>query len=49
MDLEVGAPRLTLLGFEDAFGHLLPSPHISAARAEELAQAFDEQLGALRR
>jgi len=49
MDLEVGAPRLKLLGFEDAFGNLLPSPDISAARAEELARAFDEQLGALRR
>jgi hypothetical protein len=49
LDLDVKAPRLTLLGFEDAFGSLLPSPQISALTADHLVAAFDEQLGLLRR
>jgi membrane-anchored protein YejM (alkaline phosphatase superfamily) len=49
MDMEVAAPRLTLLGFEDAYGNLLPTPTIAPHMVEHLASAFDEQLGLLRR
>lgn len=49
MDLDVRAPRLTLLGFEDSYGHLLPSPAITPLLADQLRVAFDEQLALLRR
>jgi membrane-anchored protein YejM (alkaline phosphatase superfamily) len=49
MDLEMRAPRLTVLGFEDSFGNLLPSPTITPELADELVAGFDEELGLLRR
>lgn len=49
MDLDVRAPRLTLLGFEDQYGRLQPSPAITPLLVDQLRSAFDEQLGLLRR
>ena len=49
MDLDAHTPRVTLLGFEDAFGRLLPSPSLTPAIADHLVAALDEQLGLLRR
>jgi len=48
MDMEMAAPHLTLLGFEDAYGNLAPSPNIAPHLVDHLASAFDEQLGLLR-
>jgi membrane-anchored protein YejM (alkaline phosphatase superfamily) len=42
-------PDLTLLGFEDNLGHLLPSPELSDSEMTALFAALDEQLSLLRR
>jgi hypothetical protein len=37
-----------VLGFEDALGHLLPTPELSEQGASELVEALDAQLAVLR-
>jgi membrane-anchored protein YejM (alkaline phosphatase superfamily) len=49
LDLDLTRPSLSLLGFEDEFARLLPTPELSEREVDELARAFDEQLSILRR
>lgn len=48
MDFDLRRPEITLLGFEDVFGHLIPTPELSQAQADDLAISLEEQLLALR-
>jgi hypothetical protein len=49
LDLDLTRPALSLLGFEDEFGRLLPTPELSEREVDEIARAFDDQLSILRR
>jgi phosphoglycerol transferase MdoB-like AlkP superfamily enzyme len=49
LDLELGAPSVTLLGFENALGQLEPTPALTEREANGLAAAFEEELSNLRR
>jgi hypothetical protein len=49
LDLDLTRPSLSLLGFEDEFGRLLPTPDLSGREVDEIAGAFDDQLSILRR
>jgi arylsulfatase A-like enzyme len=48
LDLDLTRPYLTLLGFEDVAGRLLPNPELTDREVDELSTAFDEQLSILR-
>ncbi len=49
MDLDLRAPRLTLLGFEDELGHLAAAPDLSKAQADALEISLEEHFLLLRR
>jgi hypothetical protein len=49
LDLDLTRPSVTLLGFEDAYGRLQPTPDLSQAEVDALAGAFEDQLTVLRR
>lgn len=49
LDLETREPQITLLGFEDAFGHLIATPALSSVAEDRLVGSFEEQLALLRR
>jgi membrane-anchored protein YejM (alkaline phosphatase superfamily) len=49
IDLELREPQITLLGFEDALGHLIATPALSPATEDRLVGSFEEQLSLLRR
>jgi phosphoglycerol transferase MdoB-like AlkP superfamily enzyme len=49
IDLGLNAPSLTLLGFENELGQLVPTPALSEREAAELATAFEDELSNLRR
>lgn len=49
LDLDMTRPTVSLLGFEDEFGRLLPTPELSEREVDEIARAFDDQLSILRR
>jgi hypothetical protein len=49
LDFDMTRPALSLLGFEDEFGRLLPTPELSEREVDEIARAFDDQLSILRR
>ncbi|HTV22622.1 MAG TPA: sulfatase-like hydrolase/transferase [Polyangiaceae bacterium] len=49
LDLDLTRPALSLLGFEDDRGKLLPPAELSESEVDEIARAFEEQLSILRR
>lgn len=49
LDLDPRAPELTVLGFEDALGHLIATPDLGQGREDQLVHALEAQLLTLRR
>jgi hypothetical protein len=49
IDLGLGAPSITLLGFENELGQLEPTPALTDREATELAAVFEDELSNLRR
>ena len=49
LDFVARAPQITLLGFEDALGHLVPTPALTAEVQDGVVRALEEQLLLLRR
>ncbi|HKO95085.1 MAG TPA: sulfatase-like hydrolase/transferase [Polyangiaceae bacterium] len=49
LDFDSRAPEVTVLGFEDAFGHLIPTPDLGQGGEDRLVQALETQLLTLRR
>lgn len=48
LDLDMRSPNVTILGFEDRFGNLVPTPELSSASTERIATAFRQELSLLR-
>jgi hypothetical protein len=48
MDLQLRRPHVTLLGFEDELGRLMPAPQLSQKQADGIAGALEEQFLTLR-
>lgn len=48
LDLSLERPWVTLLGFEDEKGHLVPTPSLTEVDTEALAAAFEDHLALLR-
>jgi hypothetical protein len=49
IDLGLNAPSVTLLGFENELGQLVPTPVLNERESGELAAAFEDELSDLRR
>jgi hypothetical protein len=49
LDFDSRAPELTVLGFEDALGHLIATPDLGQGGEDQLVQALEAQLLTLRR
>lgn len=49
IDLDLTRPTISLRGFEDELGRLIPVPDLSEREVAQIADAFEEQLSRLRR
>lgn len=49
LNLDLRAPQLTVLGFENELGQLIPTPELSGAQLAALASGFERRLEDLRR
>jgi phosphoglycerol transferase MdoB-like AlkP superfamily enzyme len=49
LDLGLHSPHVTLFGFENELGQLVPTPALTQREATGLAAAFEDELAALRR
>jgi membrane-anchored protein YejM (alkaline phosphatase superfamily) len=49
LDFDARSPQLTLLGFEDELGHLIPTPPLTPDAQAGLVRAFEGQLSLWRR